>query len=73
MAGTLGRRVALVTGAASGIGQSSALAFAQHGARVVVADVLEVQGRSAVALLSKGHGGSDAFRLKSGPFPDIRG
>lgn len=32
-------RVALVTGAASGIGQASALAFAQAGASVVVADI----------------------------------
>jgi NAD(P)-dependent dehydrogenase (short-subunit alcohol dehydrogenase family) len=41
-------RVALVTGAASGIGRSSALAFAQSGARVVAADVLEEQGRETV-------------------------
>lgn len=32
-------KVALVTGAASGIGRASALAFAECGADVVVADV----------------------------------
>jgi NAD(P)-dependent dehydrogenase (short-subunit alcohol dehydrogenase family) len=41
-------RVALVTGAASGIGRSSALTFAKHGARVVVADVVDEQGRETV-------------------------
>ena len=50
MAGRLDGRVALalVTGAASGIGRSSALAFAEDGARVVVADVLDEQGRETV-------------------------
>src|SRR5947207_2241823 len=48
MAVMLDGRVALVTGAASGIGRSSALAFAENGARVVVADVLDEQGRETV-------------------------
>lgn len=39
MTGRLEGKVALVTGAASGIGKASALAFAKEGARVVVADV----------------------------------
>lgn len=32
-------KVALVTGAASGIGRAAALAFAQEGARVIVSDI----------------------------------
>jgi len=34
-------KVAFVTGAASGIGQSTAIAFAREGASVVVADISE--------------------------------
>jgi NAD(P)-dependent dehydrogenase (short-subunit alcohol dehydrogenase family) len=37
--GNLGGKVAFVTGAASGIGRATALAFARHGANVVVADI----------------------------------
>lgn len=40
--------VALVTGAGSGIGRASALAFAQTGAKVVVSDVDEPGGRDTV-------------------------
>ena len=35
----LGRKVALITGAASGQGRAAAVLFARHGARVVVVDV----------------------------------
>src|SRR5437879_12644198 len=38
-------KVALVTGGARGMGQSEASIFAKEGAKVVVADVLEAEGR----------------------------
>ena len=56
MTAMLDGRVALVTGAASGIGRSSALAFAQDGAKVVVADVLDEQGRETVDLIEAAGG-----------------
>ena len=37
--GQLAGKVAFVTGAASGIGRTTALAFAREGAQVVVADI----------------------------------
>jgi NAD(P)-dependent dehydrogenase (short-subunit alcohol dehydrogenase family) len=49
-------RVALITGAASGIGKAIGLALASEGALVVVADVNEPAGRAAVAQLAEqGH------------------
>lgn len=53
-------KVALVTGAASGIGRASALAFAQHGAKVVVADVLVADGEETVRMI-KDAGGDALF------------
>lgn len=43
-------KVALVTGAAAGIGRASALAFAREGAKVVVADVNVESGEETVTL-----------------------
>jgi NAD(P)-dependent dehydrogenase (short-subunit alcohol dehydrogenase family) len=42
-------KVALVTGAATGIGRATALAFAAAGARVVVADIVEAAGAKTAA------------------------
>jgi NAD(P)-dependent dehydrogenase (short-subunit alcohol dehydrogenase family) len=46
-------KVALVTGAASGIGRAAALAFARSGARVVVADVGENANRETARLIEE--------------------
>jgi NAD(P)-dependent dehydrogenase (short-subunit alcohol dehydrogenase family) len=53
-------RVALVTGAAAGIGRASALAFAAAGAAVVVADVDDAGGAETVEL-ARAAGGDARF------------
>jgi NAD(P)-dependent dehydrogenase (short-subunit alcohol dehydrogenase family) len=52
----LENKVALITGAGSGIGRESALLFAREGAAVVVADVNEEAGRAVVAELEAAGG-----------------
>ncbi len=44
----LQNKVALVTGGSSGMGRSTALLFAKHGAKVVVAARRETEGQSVV-------------------------
>ena len=46
-------KVALITGGASGMGQSEAVIFAKEGAKVVVADVLELEGQQVADGLGK--------------------
>ncbi len=54
MAGRLAGKVAVVTGAASGIGRATALRFAAEGAWVVVADVSESGADVAAEIISAG-------------------
>jgi NAD(P)-dependent dehydrogenase (short-subunit alcohol dehydrogenase family) len=58
--GGLAGKVALVTGAGSGIGRATALAFARAGAHVVAADVDEAGGAATVAQLAAA-GGDGVF------------
>lgn len=51
MAGRLEGKVAVVTGGGNGLGRASAVRFAEEGAKVVVADVLEAPARETIALI----------------------
>ncbi|MEQ9152643.1 MAG: glucose 1-dehydrogenase [Parvibaculum sp.] len=57
----LSGKVAIVTGAANGIGRAIAHAYAKEGAKVVLADVAEEEGEKAAADIVAG-GGEAVFR-----------
>ena len=56
-------KVALVTGSASGMGQSEATIFAREGAKVVVADLLEVEGRQTADKIAAAGGQARFVKL----------
>jgi hypothetical protein len=51
MAGILDRKVAITTGAGSGIGLAASKIFAREGARVVLADAVEEGGQETLRML----------------------
>ena len=59
----LKNKIALVTGAASGIGESTALIFAREGAKVVVTDVLEREGHAVAGSIVAADGESMFLQL----------
>lgn len=58
--GRLDGKVAIITGAGSGLGQASAELFAREGAKVVVSDVADDKGEAVVTGI-KGVGGEAAY------------
>src|SRR5208283_313429 len=64
MAGILEGKVALITGAGSGIGRATSRIFAREGAKLVLADVVEEGGQQTLAMLNDtGH--RDAVFIKT--------
>jgi NAD(P)-dependent dehydrogenase (short-subunit alcohol dehydrogenase family) len=65
-------KVAFVTGASSGIGRATAIAFAQAGAAVVVADVLVEGGSETVGLIERAGGRAIFLRCDVSRADDVR-
>jgi 3-oxoacyl-[acyl-carrier protein] reductase len=56
-------KVAIITGAGRGIGQATAIKFAQEGARVVVCDIDEQSAIETVRIIERREGQAMAFRV----------
>jgi NAD(P)-dependent dehydrogenase (short-subunit alcohol dehydrogenase family) len=59
----LDNHIAVVTGAASGIGRAIAAGYAREGARVVLLDIDETQAAEAAKEIRDAHGAAESFKL----------
>jgi len=59
----LAGKVAIISGAASGMRAATARRFAKEGARVVIADMLEEEGRQVAAAITRANGTAEFMPL----------
>lgn len=71
--GRLDGKVALITGAASGIGRAAALLFAREGAKVAVADLAAAGGQETVDMIKKAGGEARFMRVDVTKASEVEG
>ena len=64
-------KVALVTGAASGIGRATAIALGKKGAKVIVSDISEEKGKETQQLIQEAGGTADFYILNVGDKAEV--
>ena len=65
-------KVALVTGAGSGIGRASALEFARHNARVVIADIDKQGAEETARLIHESNGQAIVIEMDVSNSKDVQ-
>lgn len=66
------KKVLIVTGASSGIGKATALAFAQAGGQVAVVDVLEKEGLNTAKMIEKAGGKAQFIKCDVSKEDDVK-
>lgn len=72
MTGRLAGKAAIVTGAGSGIGRASAIAFAREGAKVLCVDRAEAAVRETAGYISEAGGGALSVAADAGSEADVK-
>ena len=68
----LANKVAIITGAGSGMGKCAALLFASEGAKIGAADIAEDAVKETVAEITKKGGEAIAMRTDVSKGPDVK-
>ncbi len=67
----LQNRIAIITGAADGIGKAAAIKFASEGATVLIWDMNEEKGKATAEEIVNGKGKAEFFKVNTAKFDEV--